>query len=77
MTLLEQIGQLGRDILDKGVPDTYQMPVRSDCRRVYFSPGALDLVGLLTDVPLYVLVFGIFMIHDARIIFCLSCSFRP
>lgn len=43
MTKLEQIGQLSQELLEKGVPDTYEMPVSVTGRKVYCSKGALAI----------------------------------
>ena len=45
MTRQEQIGQLSREILDKGVPDT--MPVSVADRKVYLSFKGLAMFGVL------------------------------
>lgn len=50
MTKLEQIGQLGQELLEMGVPDAYELPLPASRRKIYCSKGAFAVFVVLIAV---------------------------
>lgn len=66
MTRSEQVGQLSREILDKGVPDTLTVPVTG--RKVYLSSKGLAMYMLFLAVMTAVYVWTVIELANPMII---------